>query len=211
MREKKDFEANFKNRKEKAKKDGGKKRRKTGPPSMTYACACHMMCTLRGDVTSTTCTECKVRGYIEIKDSYPVCKTCMCKCNTGVFINRDIERMTILQVEAQEAEAREIVPNVDTRERERESVGNTLRTSLIEGLDNLSKAKSKISEDNVLAAMAASMSRKQFKSEELQHATQLSLGSLTTKLRSTKQDVCKTLNIGWKESQGEQFYQNQLG
>jgi hypothetical protein len=52
------------------------------------------MRTLWGDVTSPTCTECKVRGYLEVKDSYPVCKTCMCKCDTGVFIYRDIERMT---------------------------------------------------------------------------------------------------------------------
>jgi hypothetical protein len=102
-REKKDFEANFKKRKEKDKKDGEKKPRKT------YACACHMMRTLRGDVTSTSRMECRVRGYVEVKDGYPVCKTCMCKCDTGVFIYRDIERMTIQQVESEEAEAREIV------------------------------------------------------------------------------------------------------
>ncbi len=82
---------------------------------------------------------------------------------------------------------------------------------MIEGLDNLLKAKSKISEDNVLAATAASISREQFESEEFQHAIQLSLGSLTTKLRSMKQGICKILNIGWKESQGKRFYQNQLG
>jgi hypothetical protein len=123
VREKKGFKANFKKRKEKTKKYGGKKPRKTGSPSMMYACACHTMRTLCGDVTSTTCTECKVSGHIEVKDGYPVCKTCMCKCNTGVFIYRDIERMTILQVESQEAVAREIIPNVDTRARE------SLRTS----------------------------------------------------------------------------------
>ncbi len=98
---------------------------------------------------------------------------------------------------------------MDTRARE--SLGNILRTSLIEGLDTLSKSKSKISEDNVLAAMATSMSRKQFESEELQHEIQLSLRSLNTKLHSAKQDVCKILNIRQKESQGKQFYQNQLG
>ncbi len=99
--------------------------------------------------------------------------------------------MTILRVEAQEVEARKIVPNVDTRARE--SLGNILRTSLIEGLENLLKVKSKISEDIVLAATAASMTRKQFKSEKLQHAIKLSLGSLTTKLHSTKQDVHKNI------------------
>ncbi len=78
VREKKDFEANFTKRKEKAKKDGGKKPRKTGSLLMMYACACHTMRTLCGDVTSTTCTKCKVRGYVQVKDSYPVCKTCMC-------------------------------------------------------------------------------------------------------------------------------------
>jgi hypothetical protein len=97
-REKKYFEANFKKRKEKAKNDGGKKPRKTGSPSMTYACACHTMRTPCGDVTSTTCMECKVRGYIKVEDGYPVCKTCMCKCGTCVFIYRDIERMTIQRV-----------------------------------------------------------------------------------------------------------------
>ncbi len=50
---------------------------------------------LYGDVTSTRYTECMVRVYIDVKDSYPNRKTCMCKCNTGVFIYRDIERMTI--------------------------------------------------------------------------------------------------------------------
>jgi hypothetical protein len=176
----------------KAKKDGGKKPRKTGSPSMTCTCPCHTMHTLRGNVTSTKCMECKTRGYIEVKDGYPVCKTCMCKCNTGVFIYRDIERMTIQRVESEEAEAREIIPNVDTRARV--SLRNIMRTSLIVGLDTLSKSKSKTSEDNVLAAIAASMSRKQFESEELQHAIQLSLWSLTTKLRSTKQDVCKIVH-----------------
>ncbi len=160
-------------------------------------------------MTSTTCTECKVRGYNEVNDGYPVCKTCMCKCDTGVFIYRDIEKMTIQEVESEEVKAREINPNVDTRARV--SLGNIVRTLSIEGLDTLSKSKSKTSEDNVLAATAASMSRKQFKSEELQHAIQLSLGSLTTKLHSMKQDVCKILNIRWKESQGKRFYQNQLG
>jgi hypothetical protein len=61
-REKKDFEVNFKKGKEKAEQDGGKEPRKTGPPLMTYACACHTMHTLCGDVTSTACMECKVRG-----------------------------------------------------------------------------------------------------------------------------------------------------
>ncbi len=202
MREKKDFEANFKKRKEKAKKDGGKKPRKTRSQLMTYACRCHTMRTLCCDVTGTMCTEFKVRGFHEVKDSNSICKTCMCKCNTGVFIYRDIERMTTLQVEAQEAEAREILPNVDTRAGE--SLGNILRSSLMEGFDTLSNSKSKISENNVLAATATSMSRKQFESKELQHAIWLSLGTLSTKLRSTKMDVCKILNIGWKESQARE-------
>jgi hypothetical protein len=133
----------------------------------------------------------------------------MCKCDTGVFIYRDIARMTIQRDESEEAEAKEIIPNVDTRARV--SLGNIVRTLFIEGLDTLSKPKSKTSEDNVLAATAASMSRKQFESEELQHAIQLSLGTLTTKLCSTKQYVCKILNIRRKESQGKQFYQKQLG
>ena len=85
-------------------------------------------------------------------------KTCMCKCDTGVFIYRDIARMTIQRDESEEAEAKEIIPNVDTRARV--CLGNIVRTLLIEGLDTLLKSKSKTSEDNVLATMATSMSRK---------------------------------------------------
>jgi hypothetical protein len=131
------------------------------------------------------------------------------KCDNGVFISRDTKRMTIQQGEAQEADAREILPNVGTWASE--SLGNILRLSLMEGSNTLSNSKSKITENNLLAATATLMSRKPFESKELQHAIQNSLGTLTTKLCSTRQDVCKIVNIGWKESQGKQFYQNQLG
>ncbi len=63
--------------------------------------------------------------------------------------------MTIQQVESEEADTREIIPNVDTRARE--SLGNILRTLLVEGLDTLLKSKSKTSEDNVLAATTTSV------------------------------------------------------
>jgi hypothetical protein len=73
----------------------------------------------------------------------------------------------------------------------------------MEGFDTLLNSKSKNSENNVLAATATSMSGKQLKSKELQHAIQNSLGTLSTKLHLTKQDACKILNIGRKESQGK--------
>jgi hypothetical protein len=111
-----------------------------------------------------------VRGYIDVKDCYPICKTCMCKRNTSVFIYRNIKRMTILQVEAQEANNRKILPNIDTQARE--SLGNIMRSSLMEGFNTLSKSKSMIAKNNVLAATATSMSRKQSESKEFQHAIQ---------------------------------------
>jgi hypothetical protein len=94
VRDKKDFDTNFKKRKEKAKKDGGKKPRKTDAPFMMYTCANHTMRNLRDDVTSTMCTYCKVRGYVDMKEDYPNCRNCMCKCDTSVFIYRNIERIT---------------------------------------------------------------------------------------------------------------------
>ncbi len=85
----------FKKRKEHAHRDGRKKPRKARAPSMTYTCACHTMRTLCGDIASPTCIECKVRGYVTIANGNPNCKTCMCKCDTGVLVFSDIEKMNL--------------------------------------------------------------------------------------------------------------------
>jgi hypothetical protein len=44
-------------------KDKAKKPRKTGYLEMHYACACPHMRTYRGDIASSTCKDCKARGY----------------------------------------------------------------------------------------------------------------------------------------------------
>jgi hypothetical protein len=144
-----------------------------------------------------------------MKDSYPNYKTCMCKWDTGVFAYRDIKRMTIQQVEAQAADTRERLSNVNKQARE--SIENILRSSLMEGFNTLLNLKSKKTESNVLAATAALMPWKQFKSKELHRAIQNSFGSLATKLHSTNQDVCEILNIGWKVSQGINSTRTNLG
>jgi hypothetical protein len=84
----------------------------------------------------------------------------------------------------------------------RESLGNILRSSLMDEFNTLLHSKFKMTKSNVLAATATSMSRKQFESKELHHAIQNLFGPLTTKLHSTKQDVYEILNIRWKVSQG---------
>lgn len=45
-------------------KGDAKKPRKTGYPEMHYACACPHMRTYRGDIASSTCKDCKARGYV---------------------------------------------------------------------------------------------------------------------------------------------------
>jgi hypothetical protein len=76
----------------------------------------------------------------------------------------------------------------------------------MDSFNTLSKLRSKMTNNYVLAATAALILRKQFEREELQHTIQNSFGPLTTKLRSMKQDVHKILNMGQKVSQGNQFY-----
>jgi hypothetical protein len=69
-----------------------------------------------------------------------------------------------------------------------------------------------MSEDNAMAATAAAMSRRQFKSKKLMHSVQKSLfRKITTKILSTGEDVCNILNFRQKESPGNWFSQNQLG
>ncbi len=189
----------FKKRKEHVHRDGTKKPRKTRAPSMTYACACHTMRTLCGDIASTTCIECKVRGYVTITNGNPDCKSCMCKCNTGVFVFSDIEKMNLKLATFAETSARKSMLDVDKQSRE--SLGNIFKNSIKDGISLLSTSGSEMSEDNVMVATAAAMSRRQFKSKELMHSVQKSLfGKITTKMCSTGEDVHDILNFGWKES-----------
>ena len=58
-------------------KGNAKKPRKTGYPEMHYACACPHMRTYRGDIASSTCKDCKARGYVNILENKPDCMTCM--------------------------------------------------------------------------------------------------------------------------------------
>jgi hypothetical protein len=135
---------------------------------MTYTCAYHMMRTLHGDIASTTCIECKVRGYVTIANGNPDCKTCMCECDTGVYVFSDIEKMNLRQAELAETSAKKSMPDVD--ERLRESLGNSFKNSFKDRISLLSTSGSEMSEDNVMAATAAAMSRRQFKSKELMHS-----------------------------------------
>ena len=99
-------------------KGKAKKPRKTGYPEMHYACACTHMRTYRGDIASSTCKDCKARGYVNILENKPDCKTCMCQCQAGVFTMKDIDKMVVKRGERTEMKARAKQASSDTRMRE---------------------------------------------------------------------------------------------
>ena len=93
-----DFSKKLKEYEKKTKGKGkgeAKKARKTGYPEMHYACACQNMRTYHGDIASSTCKDCKARGYVNIVENKPDCRTCMCQCQAGVFTMKDIDKLAV--------------------------------------------------------------------------------------------------------------------
>ncbi len=74
-------------------KGGAKKPRCTAYLEMHYACSCLYMRTYHGDIDSSTCKDCKVRGNVNIVETKPDCTTCMCQCQVGVFTMKDIDKL----------------------------------------------------------------------------------------------------------------------
>jgi len=151
-------------------KGDAKKPRKTGYPEMHYACACPHMRTYRGDIASSTCKDCKARGYVNILENKPDCKTCMCQCQAGVFTMKDIDKLAVKRGERSELKARAKQASSDTRMRE--SLETIIKSSIQDGIASLKKSSSEVDDDNMMSAAAAFMSRKQFRSEEEMHAAQ---------------------------------------
>ncbi len=76
--------------------------------------------------------------------------------------------MNLKRAKLVETSARKSMP--DDNEQSRESLGNIFKNSIMDGISLLSTSGSEMSEDNVMAATAAAMSRRQFESKELMHS-----------------------------------------
>ena len=188
-------------------KGDAKKPRKTGYPEMHYACACPHMRTYHGDIASSTCKDCKARGYVSILENKPDCMTCMCQCQAGVFTMKDIDKLAVKRGERAELKARAKQVSSDTRMRE--SLETIIKSSIQDGIASLKKSSSEVDDDNVMSAAAAFMSRKQFRSEEEMHAAQRA-STLTTKVKASDKDVREILNAN-SACKGKRAYRNNLG
>jgi hypothetical protein len=74
-------------------KGEAKKPRCMAYPEMHYTCSCPYMRTYRSDIDSSTCTDCEIRGNVNIVENKPDSKTCMCQCQAGVFMMNDINKL----------------------------------------------------------------------------------------------------------------------
>ena len=201
----KEYEKTKGNGKGKGKGDA-KKPRKTGYPEMHYACACPHMRTYRGDIASSTCKDCKARGYVDIVENKPDCTTCMCQCQAGVFTMKDIDKLAVKRGEMAEMKARAKQASSDTRMKE--TLETIIKSSIQDGIASLKKSSSEVDNQNVMSVAAAFMSRQQFRSEEEMHAAQRA-STLTTMMKSSGMDLREVLNAS-SACKGKRAYRNNL-
>jgi hypothetical protein len=181
-----------------------KKSRHTAYLELHYACSCPYMRTYRGDIDSSTCKDCKVRGNVNVVKNKPDYTTCMCQCQAGVFTIKDINKLAA--GEMVELKARTKQSSSDTRMRE--SLETIIKSSIHDGIASLQKLPSDVDDGSVMSAAAAVMSCKQYWSEEEMHATQRTT-TLTTKLEAFGNDVQEFLNAS-SALKGKQAYRNNL-
>ncbi len=183
--------------------EGGseKKPRRTKFPQKKYACCCPTMRTYRGDVTSSTCKACIKNGA-----AIPHCWYCKCQCQTGIFLEKDIQAMANKKLRLDEMKARERVPNTD--QRSLKNLGSLIVSSVSDGLKLLSSSNSRLDKNNVLSAASGHLSRMQLPSKEELHSLQQHV-PLTMKLQGTQVDVWDFANANPRKK-GKRHYQNGL-
>jgi hypothetical protein len=159
------------------------------------------------DIASTTCKDCKARGYVNIVENKPDCRTCMCQCQAGVFTMKDIDKLAVKHGEMTEMKARAKQVSSDTQMRE--SLETIIKSSIQDGIVSLQNSSLKVGNGNVMSAAAVVMSWQQFWSEEKMHATQRA-STLTIKLKASCKDVHGILNAS-SACKGKRAYQNNLG
>jgi hypothetical protein len=169
-----------------------KKPRRTNFPQQQYACSCHTMRMYRGDLLSLTCKDCKANGAA-IADSC----TCKCVCRTGIFFEKDIQKMAALKLRADELKARRCVPDTDAHSVA--NFGRLLAGAFRDGVASLTTSKSEHNENNIFSSAAGHLSRLQMLSEEELHSLQQRV-PLSTRLRATGRDIRDATNADpWKK------------
>ena len=196
-RQKEAFNAKFGRRMTNFEGGSGKKPRRTKFPQQKYACCCPTMRTYRADDTTSTCKACLKNGA-----AIPDCRYCKCQCQTGIFLENDIQAMANKKLRLDEMKTRERIPNTD--QCSMKNLGTMIASSVSEGFKLLSSSNSRLDENNVLSAATGQLSRLQLPSEEELHSIQQHV-PLTTKLQATGVDV-----RDFHRKNGKRHYQNGL-
>jgi hypothetical protein len=186
-------------------KGEAKKPRRMAYREMHYACSCPYMRTCHGDIDSSTCKDCKVRGNVNIDENKPDCTTCLCQCQAGVFTMKDIDKLAAKHGEIVELKARTKQSSSDTRMRE--SLETIIKSSIHDGIVSLQKLSSEVDNGNGMSAATTVMSHKQFWSDEEMHAAQRT--TKKTKLKASGNDVQEFLNAS-NALKGKRTYRNNL-
>ena len=159
------------------------------------------MRTYCGDLLSSTCKDCKANGAA-IAD----CRTCKCVCRTGIFFEKDIQKMAALKLRADKLKARGHVPNKDAR-----SVMNfvgLLAGAFWDGVASLTRSKSEHSNSNIFSSAAGHLSWLQMPSEEELHSLQQRV-PLSTRLWATGRDIRDATNADPRKK-GKRHNRNNL-
>ncbi len=164
-----------------------KKPRKTNFPQQQYACSCHTMRMYRGDILLSTCKDCIANGA-----PIPDCRTCKCVCRTGIFYEKDIQKMATVKLQKDELKARGRIPDTDVHSVA--NFGGLLAGAFHDGMESLTKSKSELTKSNVFSAAAGHLSRLQMPSEEELNALQQHV-CLSMRLRASGRDVRDATNV----------------
>ena len=139
------------------------------------------MRTYHRDIISSKCKDCIANGK-----AIPDCRTCKCSCRTGIFYEKDIQKMASKKLQEDDLKAREHIP--DTMARSIANFGGLLAGAFNDGMESLVKSKTELMKSNVYSAAAGHLSRQQMSSEEELGVLQTHV-PLTTRMRGTGRDV----------------------
>jgi hypothetical protein len=181
-----------------------KKPRRTGAPQQEYCCSCSTMKTMRGCAASGTCNLCKENDEAG-RPFDPNCPICKCKCNIGVFTEKQAIDLRIKAVQQKELKSRK--KEEDTLKSSVDYLGSRIKSALFDGAKSLLQSSSTLKSADIISASAAQLSKKGMRSEEELHCLQ-NLVPLTTKLNASRGDVRSALMNPL--SKGARHYQNSL-
>jgi hypothetical protein len=116
-----------------------KKPRRIGAPQQEYCCSCSTMKTMHGCAASGTCNLCKENDEAG-RPFDPNCPICKCKCNIGVFAEKQIVELRIKAEQQKELKTRK--KEEDTLKSSVNYLGSCIQSAMLDGAKSLLQSSS---------------------------------------------------------------------